>query len=161
MIVCHLVDLAEAAEQLEQPPNVGFVSADHAGDVADARRAKSLLVGNQRSDVPPQRFLGGGQPHFMARQANPGAVERDLLGPRQLLQCCGEGRRRQSRLDREPQPLQSDAGQIRIVGVKRREPVEDAALELRPALRRQRDVVSAPECGPARVVRQDARLRRR
>ena len=100
-------------------------AADHAGDVADARRAKALLAGNQRSDVPPQRFLGGGQPHFVAGQPNPGAVERHLLDPRQTLQRRGEGRRRQPRLDQKPQPLQSDAGQIRIVGVECRELVED------------------------------------
>ena len=82
MIVGNLVDLAEAAEQLEKPPDVGFISADHAGDVADARRAKALLVGNQRSDAAPQRFLGGGQPHFVARQPNPGAVQCYLLDPR-------------------------------------------------------------------------------
>src|SRR6516225_929982 len=58
MIVRHLVNLAEAAEQLEQPTDVVFTLVDHADHVAHARRAKALLRRNQRFHFEPQRLLG-------------------------------------------------------------------------------------------------------
>ena len=139
MIMRHLVDLAEAAEQLEQPTDVVFTPVDHADDVAHARRAKALLRRNQRFHVEPQRLLGASEPHFVVRQPDPGAVQCYLLCPRQGMQGRSEGRCRQPWLKLQPKPLQARTKQIRIVGMKRRKSFKDAALELVPAFRRHRD----------------------
>ena len=84
--------------------------ANRGANVADARRAKALLAGKQRFHGAPQRFVGGGQACFVARQPNPCAVERQLLEPRHSLQGRGEGGCRQPRLELQPQPFESDAG---------------------------------------------------
>ncbi len=42
MIMRHFVDAAEAAEQLEQTPHLGFRDIEDARDVANARRAETI-----------------------------------------------------------------------------------------------------------------------
>jgi len=53
MVVRHLVDFAETAEQLQKPADGSLIHADHVTDVADARRTKALRADNQRFHVEP------------------------------------------------------------------------------------------------------------
>ena len=78
MVVRDLVDLAHPAEQLQQPSHVAFASAEHAGDIANPRRTKTVCPANQRRQFFPRAFHPHRQPDRMARQPHPGAVERDL-----------------------------------------------------------------------------------
>ena len=54
MIVRDLVDLSHAAEQLQQPPHLGFRHREQAGDVAHARRAEAVGAAEQRLDARPR-----------------------------------------------------------------------------------------------------------
>jgi hypothetical protein len=139
MIVRHLIDLAETAEQLENPAHLRFGNADDGADIADARWAKALLAIDQGLNTAPEFFFGGRQAHVMARQPRPCAVERHFAKPRQALQRCSEGRRRQTRFEMEPEPLESDARQIGVIAMESCEPVEHVVFELQPSVGQQRD----------------------
>src|SRR5215468_3987281 len=73
-----LVDLAHAAEQLEQPSHLTFLHAKGLADVAHARRAETLGTTERWPNAPPQPFVGRREPDLMPRQPHPGAIERDI-----------------------------------------------------------------------------------
>src|SRR5690606_8084939 len=114
----HLVDAADAAKQLEQAPQIRFGSMRHACDIANPRWPESFGAADQRLNLPPCRLVLRSEANLMARQTDPGAVERNLLGTRQSLQHRGKGRRRQARLQLQSQPLHPDSSEIGILGVE-------------------------------------------
>ena len=56
MIVRDLVDLAHAAEQLEQAPDLRLRHREQPGDVAHARRTEALAAAEQRRGSRAQSF---------------------------------------------------------------------------------------------------------
>src|ERR1019366_7372224 len=65
----------------------------------------------------------------MARKANPGAIERDLVPPREQLQCAPECRRGQTRIELQPQPFEAYPCNIGVLGVESREPRQEVTVE--------------------------------
>ena len=108
-------------------------------NVAHARRPEPLGAAKQRRDFLPDFFVRRREPHFVAGQPHPGAVQRDLLAPHKALKNREKCRRRQARLKLQAQPLEADAGQIGIVGMEAFQRRQQAALELQPDRRRQRE----------------------
>src|SRR5882757_10807583 len=75
----------------------------------------------------------------MTRQPHPGAVKGNFSGTRQASQNGGKGTRGETWIELKPQSFHPDTGQVRIVGVKGLKCLDEAALELPPARRRQHD----------------------
>ena len=92
MIVRDLVDLSHAAEQLQQPPDLGFRSAEQTARCRARAADGSALPAEQRRDLCARASRPRRQPHLMARQPHPGAVERNLARLRQALQNRHESR---------------------------------------------------------------------
>ena len=98
--------------------------------------------GRKRSAPPssgrmlaPQLLVARREPHLVAGEPHPGAVEGKLARARQPLQHGAKGGRRQPRLELQPQPFQPDARQIGILRMKRLQRRDEAAPEPRPARR--------------------------
>ncbi|WEF52432.1 hypothetical protein AFIC_000918 [[Pseudomonas] carboxydohydrogena] len=135
MIVSNLIDLAHAADQLENPPHLRLGDARIACDIAYARRPEAHFAANIMGDLAPNHLIGRRQPHLMARQANPCAIERHLLVAREALQQGDKDWRRKSRLELQPQALKPHSGEVRMVRVKSRECGVDRILQAKPCRR--------------------------
>ena len=120
--------------------------ASNVGNVAHARRPEPLGAAKERRDLLPDFFVRRREPDFVAGQPHPGAVQRNLLAPHKALKNREKCRRRQARLKLQAQPLETDAGEIGIVGVKALQRRQQAALELQPDRRRQREHALARRC---------------
>ena len=146
MIVRHLVDLAEAAEQLEQPPDVAL----------PPRRSCRRCRGRAAAEIAPCRqsavrcraqrlLIGGGQ---ACCHAPAGGPRRRPARPRAAAPSSARPRRRAGAGSRgsscKPQPFPADALQIGIIGVIAPQALSRMpSLKLRPAIRRQRDLSRA------------------
>ncbi len=139
MIVRDLVDPADTPDELHQAAHLRLRHAHNAGDVAHSRRAKALVAGNERTNPPPGLFVRRREFHLVLRQPDPGAVERDFAALRKPLQNRGKYRRRQARLELQAQPLEPDAGQIRIFPMKRFQLRHQSALQAHEGGRREGD----------------------
>ena len=78
VVVRDLVHLSHAPEQLQQPPHLGLRKREKAGDVAHARRAEAVGAAEQRLDAVPELLVARREPHLVAGEPHPGAVERKL-----------------------------------------------------------------------------------
>ncbi|KXF75596.1 hypothetical protein ATN84_16510 [Paramesorhizobium deserti] len=109
MIMGHLVHSAHAAAELHEPAQLRLRYRQQSGNIADARRAKTLRPTQQRLDLAPQTFVRLSHRHLMAGQPHPGPVQNDLSRRHQLLKSSAESRHRQARLKLHAQPLHAQA----------------------------------------------------
>ena len=97
MIVRHLVDLAHAAEQLEQAPHLRLRRRRSCRDIAHARRTEALVAAEQRRDRGSRASRRPASAARVAGQPHPGAVERNrrarARAPAASARKAGAGRR--------------------------------------------------------------------
>ena len=87
MIVRDLVDAAHAAEQLQQPPHLALPDRRASPAMSRTRGGrKRSPPASSGADLRPQLLVGRSEPHLMAGQPHPGAVERNFVLSRKLLQ---------------------------------------------------------------------------
>ncbi len=66
-----------------------------------ARRAKALAAADQRKDLAPDIFVVRGEPHFVAGEPHPGAIQCDLFLPHEPMKHRKKRRCQQPRLELE------------------------------------------------------------
>ncbi|MCK9908856.1 hypothetical protein MXD81_06935 [Microbacteriaceae bacterium K1510] len=133
MIVRHFIDLAHAADELQEAAHIRLAHIEQPGDVAHAWRPETLSPADQRRDATPQGLVLGREPHRMAREPHPSAVERDLARFGKSLKEQDESGRRQARRKLQAQRLEADAGQVRMLAMELRERFDERAFERKPA----------------------------
>ena len=79
MIGCDFLDVTPAGGEAGQVADGFFVGFQIAGDVADPGRTEALAVGQHGHNARPELFLLRGEFNFVRGQANPGAVDANLV----------------------------------------------------------------------------------
>ena len=120
VVVADLVHPAHARQQLARGGGPPPRAASRVPAMSRTRGGrKRASPPSMRRDRGPELLVDRREPHLVAGEPHPGAVERDPPGAGMGLQQRGEGRRRQARLEAAAQALHADADEVRVLGVER------------------------------------------